>query len=73
MHCLEKFISVESLVAQIFWDRELGLEDGSGRPVYTEKFFQQMDRSKSQDLPNDTFFRRPIFKANCIIGIGRIR
>ena len=32
-----------------------------------------MDRSKSEDLPNDTFFRRPIFKANCIIGIEKIR
>ena len=41
--------------------------------LFVQNSFQQMDRSKSQELPDDIFFRPSVGKTQCIIGTGKNR
>ena len=56
---------------QIFWTFELGAQESINNRIWVYVVFQQRDRQHDQNLNNDTFYRRPVTSAQCIIGTER--
>ena len=52
---------------QNFWTFELGTQDRIKIPIWIIVGSQHRGRQGSQNLDNDTFYRRPVTSAQCIL------
>ena len=68
LHYPEKSVFMKEVNTQIFWNFELGTQEGVKVPIWVFVAFQQQDRQHDQTLNNDTFYRMPVSSAQCIIG-----
>ena len=50
---------------------ELAIQEGVNVPIWTYVVFQQSDRQHDQNINNDTFYRKPVTSAQCIMGTER--
>ena len=64
----ERSVFMKEVNTLIFWNFELGAQEGINVPIWVYVVFQQMNRQNDQNLNNVTFVRLPVISAQCIIG-----
>ena len=65
---VERSVFMKEVNTQNLWTFELGSQEGINVPIWFMVGFQQRDRQEAQNLNNDTFYRRLVTSAHCIIG-----
>ena len=64
---VERSVFMKEWNTQNLWICELGTQEGVNVPIRIIEGFQQRERQDSQNLANDTFYRRPVTTLNAIL------